>query len=97
MAWLPMKPDPPVTSTVLIAACRVRVIRFPSTESRPPPLAKQSRERSARWETRVQLGGRAFITGTVVRGVFWLRACIVNYRTTETDVDAMVDAVLEAR
>ncbi|MFL5539348.1 MAG: pyridoxal phosphate-dependent decarboxylase family protein [Longimicrobiaceae bacterium] len=46
--------------------------------------------------TRVQLGGRAFITGTVVRGRFWLRACIVNHRTVEADVDAMVDAVLAA-
>jgi len=46
--------------------------------------------------TDVQLGGRAFITGTVVRGVFWLRACIINHRATEADVDAMVDAVLEA-
>jgi len=44
--------------------------------------------------TRVQLGGRAFVTGTVVRGRFWLRACIVNHRTTEADVDALVDAVL---
>ncbi|HET7462177.1 MAG TPA: aminotransferase class V-fold PLP-dependent enzyme [Longimicrobium sp.] len=44
----------------------------------------------------VQLGGRAFITGTVVRGVFWLRACIINHRATEADVDAMVDAVLDA-
>jgi aromatic-L-amino-acid decarboxylase len=45
--------------------------------------------------TRVQLGGRAFVTGTVVRGRFWLRACIVNHRTVGADVDAMVDAVLE--
>jgi aromatic-L-amino-acid/L-tryptophan decarboxylase len=46
--------------------------------------------------TRVQLGGRAFVTGTVVRGRFWLRACIVNHRTVAADVDAMVDAVLDA-
>lgn len=46
--------------------------------------------------TDVQLGGRAFITGTVVRGVFWLRACIINHRAAEADVDAMADAVLDA-
>lgn len=45
--------------------------------------------------TRVQLGGRAFVTGTVVHGRFWLRACIVNHRAAEADVDAMVDAVLD--
>jgi len=44
----------------------------------------------------VQLGGRALVTGTVVRGRFWLRACIVDHRTTEADVDALVGAVLEA-
>ena len=44
----------------------------------------------------MQLGGRALVTGTVVRGRFWLRACIVNHRTAEADVDALVDAVLEA-
>jgi glutamate/tyrosine decarboxylase-like PLP-dependent enzyme len=44
----------------------------------------------------VQLGGRAFITGTVLGGRYWLRACIINHRATEADVDAMVDAVLEA-
>ena len=44
----------------------------------------------------MQLGGRAFITGTVVHGRIWLRACIVNHRATEADVDATVDAVLEA-
>ncbi|HEU4561723.1 MAG TPA: pyridoxal-dependent decarboxylase, partial [Longimicrobium sp.] len=43
----------------------------------------------------VQLGGRAFITGTVVHGRYWLRACIINHRAAEPDVDAMVDAVLE--
>jgi glutamate/tyrosine decarboxylase-like PLP-dependent enzyme len=46
--------------------------------------------------TDVQLGGRAFITGTVVRSVFWLRACIINHRATVADVDAMVDVVLDA-
>jgi glutamate/tyrosine decarboxylase-like PLP-dependent enzyme len=44
----------------------------------------------------VQLGGRAFVTGTVLGGRYWLRACIINHRATEADVDAMVDAVLEA-
>jgi hypothetical protein len=32
-----------------------------------------------------------------VHGRFCLRACIVNHRTAEADVDAMVDAVLAAR
>ena len=36
---------------------------------------------------RLQLGGRVFLTSTVIDGVFWLRACIVNYRMTAEDVD----------
>ena len=41
----------------------------------------------------VQEGGAAFLTGTVLRGAFALRACIVGYATTEADVAALVDEV----
>jgi aromatic-L-amino-acid decarboxylase len=44
----------------------------------------------------VQLGGRAFLSSTVIDGVFWLRACVLNPRTTSADVDALVDAVATA-
>ena len=42
---------------------------------------------------RLQRDGRAFLTGTVVDGVFWLRACFVNYRTSADDVDAVAPLV----
>jgi aromatic-L-amino-acid decarboxylase len=45
---------------------------------------------------RVQLGGRAFVSSTVLRDRFYLRACVVNPRATEQDIEAMVDAVREA-
>jgi glutamate/tyrosine decarboxylase-like PLP-dependent enzyme len=38
---------------------------------------------------RLQLDGRAFVTSTVLDDTLWLRACIVNYRTTERDVDIL--------
>jgi len=41
----------------------------------------------------MQLGGEAFVSSTVIRGQFWLRACIVNHRATEADIDAMIDVV----
>jgi aromatic-L-amino-acid decarboxylase len=44
---------------------------------------------------RIQAEGRAFLTGTVLRGRFALRACVLHYGTTETDVDALVDVVRE--
>lgn len=41
----------------------------------------------------MQLGGEAFVSSTVIRGQFWLRACIVNHRATDADVEAMVGIV----
>ena len=42
---------------------------------------------------RLQLGGEAFLSGTVLRGRFALRACIVNYKTRDEDIDRLVDLV----
>jgi aromatic-L-amino-acid decarboxylase len=42
---------------------------------------------------RLQLGGRAFLSSTVIDGTFWLRACVVNYRATDADVDRLADLV----
>jgi aromatic-L-amino-acid decarboxylase len=44
---------------------------------------------------RVQLDGRVFVTGTVLDGTFWLRACIVNPRARERDVLGILDVVRE--
>ncbi len=44
----------------------------------------------------VQLGGKAFLSSTVLRGTFWLRACIVNARAAEEDVAEILDAVIAA-
>ena len=41
----------------------------------------------------IQSGGNAFLTGTVLRGDFTLRACVLHYATTEDDVAAIVDVV----
>ncbi|MFW6079359.1 MAG: pyridoxal phosphate-dependent decarboxylase family protein [Gemmatimonadota bacterium] len=38
---------------------------------------------------RIQLSGRAFVSNAVIRGRYVLRACIVNFNTTEADVDAL--------
>jgi glutamate/tyrosine decarboxylase-like PLP-dependent enzyme len=42
---------------------------------------------------RLQLAGDAFLTSTELRGRYVLRACIVNYRSRQEDVDRMLDAV----
>jgi glutamate/tyrosine decarboxylase-like PLP-dependent enzyme len=42
---------------------------------------------------RLQRGGEVFVSNAVVRGRFLLRACIVNFHTTRTDVEAAVQVV----
>ena len=39
---------------------------------------------------RVQREGHAFLSSTVIDGRFWLRACVVNPRATEEDIDALL-------
>jgi aromatic-L-amino-acid decarboxylase len=45
---------------------------------------------------RVIARGRVYISNASVRGRFVLRACIVNHRTTQQDVDAVVEEVMAA-
>ena len=42
---------------------------------------------------RLQRGGEAFISNAVVDGRYVLRACIVNFHTDQTDVEAVPDIV----
>ena len=43
---------------------------------------------------RIQLGGEAFLSGTLMNDAFWLRACIVNFRTGREDIEALVELTL---
>lgn len=43
--------------------------------------------------TRLQEGGAVYLSNAVIDGVFALRACIVNFRTSIADVDAIPDIV----
>lgn len=44
----------------------------------------------------VQVGGRAFLAGTDIRGRYALRSCALHYALDESHVHAIVDAVREA-
>lgn len=46
--------------------------------------------------TALQLGGRYFLAGTTLDDRFYLRACVVNGRTTEEDMDGLLPAAREA-
>jgi aromatic-L-amino-acid decarboxylase len=43
----------------------------------------------------IQMHGRVFPSNTVIGGRFWLRACIVNFRTEAADMDALLDVAAE--
>ena len=43
----------------------------------------------------LQAGGDLFLSNAVVRGRYLLRACIVNFRTTEADIDAVPELVVQ--
>ena len=45
---------------------------------------------------RVVKRGRVYLSNAVLRGKFCLRACLVNHRTTEADVDSVVPEVMAA-
>ena len=45
---------------------------------------------------RVVQGGRVYLSNATLGGKFCLRACIVNHRTTEEDVDSVIPEVLAA-
>jgi len=40
--------------------------------------------------------GRVYLSNASIRGVFALRACIMNHRTADADVAAVVEEVLAA-
>jgi aromatic-L-amino-acid/L-tryptophan decarboxylase len=44
----------------------------------------------------VQREGKAFLTSTELNGALVLRACIVNFRTQEGDLDVLLDTIAEA-
>lgn len=44
----------------------------------------------------VQREGHVFLTTTELRGELTLRACIINFRTTEADLDHLLDAIADA-
>ena len=44
--------------------------------------------------TRLQASGEAYLSNAVVHGKFALRACIVNFRTSLTDIEALLPIVV---
>ena len=59
----------------------------------PDERARYLNELNETLLTRLQEGGAVYMSNAVIDGVFALRACIVNFRTSAADVDAIPDIV----
>jgi glutamate/tyrosine decarboxylase-like PLP-dependent enzyme len=42
----------------------------------------------------IQKSGEAFLSNAVIDGKYCLRACVVNFRTTAKDIDALIGIVV---
>jgi glutamate/tyrosine decarboxylase-like PLP-dependent enzyme len=45
---------------------------------------------------RIQLGGKAFLSSTTIDGKLWLRACLVNPRARDEDIDLLPGVIEDA-
>jgi glutamate/tyrosine decarboxylase-like PLP-dependent enzyme len=81
----------PDLETVAPPSLSVLCFRYVPRSLRDDP--ERVDELNRRLVERIQLGGEAFLAGTLVRGRYAIRACIVNHLTTTADVDAVVDLV----
>jgi hypothetical protein len=44
----------------------------------------------------MQRDGKVYLSNAVIGGRYALRACVVNFRTTSADIQAVVDAAVAA-
>jgi glutamate/tyrosine decarboxylase-like PLP-dependent enzyme len=83
------EPGPPVTLSI---AC----FRYVPPDLRDGPgRDAYLDELNARILTDVQLDGRAYCSNAILRGRFWLRACIVNFRTEAEHTDTLLEVCAE--
>ena len=65
-----------------------------------PPGVKTSEQEldqlNAAIMSRVQTGGRAYVSNATVNGHFALRACITNFRTTKSDIELTLETIRDA-
>lgn len=57
-------------------------------------VTDQLNELNSNLLARVQMGGEVYLSNAIVDGIFLLRACIVNFRTTTADVEKIPEIVL---
>jgi len=81
-------------SELRVVSCQLSIVTFrfvPSGSEGDDPYLDRLNEALL---NRLKLSGEVFLSNAVIRDRFLLRACIVNFRTTEGDVDAIPEIVL---
>ncbi len=79
----------------LLAPVELSAVCFRHKVGEPATDEELNRHNSAILKRLVERG-RVYLSNTTVRGTFALRACIVNHRTTDADVDSVIPDVLAA-
>jgi aromatic-L-amino-acid decarboxylase len=84
----------PLTQSLSITTFRYVPARF-----RAVPRTAEAEEYVDRLNqellVRIEQSGRAFLSNAIVNGRFALRACIVNFRTSQRDVDVLLPLVAQ--
>jgi glutamate/tyrosine decarboxylase-like PLP-dependent enzyme len=69
----------------------------------PQDLTEKGEERETYLNTlneeivnELQAGGQMFLSNAIVAGRYCLRTCIVNFRTTEKDIEECIEIIVEA-
>jgi glutamate/tyrosine decarboxylase-like PLP-dependent enzyme len=58
-----------------------------------PEVEKRLDEINQALLTRIERSGQAFLSNAVVNGKYALRACIVNFRTSDADIDGLLPLI----
>jgi glutamate/tyrosine decarboxylase-like PLP-dependent enzyme len=74
----------------------IATFRFvpPDLDPADPAVAPYLDALNSELLTRLQAGGEAYVSNAIVGGAFSLRACIVNFRTTRADIEALPPLVV---
>jgi len=80
----------------LTQSLSITTFRFVPTDLNPADekTASYLNELNLELLTRLQASGEAYLSNAVIHGEFALRACIVNFRTTLADIEALLPIVV---
>jgi aromatic-L-amino-acid decarboxylase len=83
--------------TVSLSICTFRFVPadLRETAANERTVTEYLNELNARIATALRLSGRAFVSNAHIRDLYFLRACIVNFRTSMADIQALPEVIVE--